>query len=174
MSSKEIRANGSQRFVVPKRHQMKASSGVQVAPDCLETYQSLKTQKQLKYIIFKITDDKKSIVLDKTGVDDKSLDSVKKYEAFVNELPQNDCRLAVYDFDYILEDDATKTQGQRNKIVFFFWAPDDGASIKAKMLYASSKDALRKTLVGAGPDVQGNDLAGVAYESVLDKIMRSK
>ena len=33
------------------------------------------------------------------------------------------------------------------------------------MVYASSKDALRRTLVGVGADIQGTDLSEIAYES---------
>ena len=43
-------------------------------------------------------------------------------------------------------------------------APDN-AKIKQKMVYASSKDALRRSLVGVGTDIQGTDLSEVAYDS---------
>lgn len=43
-------------------------------------------------------------------------------------------------------------------------APDN-AKIKQKMVYASSKDALRRALVGIGSDIQGTDLSEVAYDS---------
>lgn len=54
-----------------------------------------------------------------------------------------------------------------------FWAiadlllvrsPDD-AKIKNKMLYASSKDALRRSLVGISTEIQGTDYSEVAHES---------
>ena len=43
-------------------------------------------------------------------------------------------------------------------------SPDD-AKIKNKMLYASSKDALRRSLVGIAVEIQGTDLSEVAYDS---------
>ena len=43
-------------------------------------------------------------------------------------------------------------------------SPDD-AKIKAKMLFASSKDALRRSLVGIAAEIQGTDYSEVAYES---------
>lgn len=43
-------------------------------------------------------------------------------------------------------------------------SPDD-AKIKQKMLYASSKDALRKALVGISTEIQGTDFSEVAYET---------
>jgi cofilin len=43
-------------------------------------------------------------------------------------------------------------------------SPDD-AKIKQKMLFASSKDALRRSLVGVAFEIQGTDFSEVAYES---------
>jgi cofilin len=43
-------------------------------------------------------------------------------------------------------------------------SPDD-SKIKQKMLYASSKDALRKSLVGISSEIQGTDLSEVAHET---------
>jgi len=87
------------------------------------------------------------------------------YEEFVKALPPNDCRYAVFDFAY--EADG----GQRNKILFIVWAPDS-AKIKAKMLYASTRDAVRKKLVGVGTEIQATDLAEIDREAVLEKVMR--
>ncbi len=50
--------------------------------------------------------------------------------------------------------------------------PDD-SKIKEKMLYASSKDAIRKRLVGVAIEIQGTDLSEVSYEAVLEKANRS-
>lgn len=48
-------------------------------------------------------------------------------------------------------------------------APDT-SKVKQKMLYASSKDAIRKKLVGIGAEIQGTDLSEVSYEAVLEKV----
>lgn len=53
----------------------------------------------------------------------------------------------------------------------FLRAPDT-AKIKPKMLYASSKDALRKKLVGIATEIQATDLSEVAYEVVLEKVSK--
>ncbi len=50
-------------------------------------------------------------------------------------------------------------------------APDT-AKIKQKMLYASSKDALRKKLVGIATEIQATDLSEIAYDVVLDKVSK--
>lgn len=43
-------------------------------------------------------------------------------------------------------------------------SPDD-AKIKQKMLFASSKEALRRSLVGIAVEIQGTEFSEVAYES---------
>lgn len=43
-------------------------------------------------------------------------------------------------------------------------SPDD-AKIKQKMLFASSKDALKRSLVGLAVEIQGSDPSEVCYEA---------
>ncbi|CAI1561571.1 hypothetical protein SEUBUCD646_0L00220 [Saccharomyces eubayanus] len=40
------------------------------------------------------------------------------------------------------------------------------------MVYASSKDALRRALNGVSTDVQGTDFSEVSYDSVLERVSR--
>jgi hypothetical protein len=51
-------------------------------------------------------------------------------------------------------------------------SPDD-AKIKNKMLFASSKDALRRALVGIAVEIQGTDSSEVAYESGMGIVLYS-
>ncbi|KAM9898674.1 hypothetical protein OXX79_006178 [Metschnikowia pulcherrima] len=64
-----------------------------------------------------------------------------------------------------------KTNGKRAKIVFHTWSPDT-APVRSKMVYASSKDALRRAMDGTAADIQGTDFSGVAYDSVLERVGR--
>jgi hypothetical protein len=43
-------------------------------------------------------------------------------------------------------------------------SPDD-AKVKQKMLFASSKEALKRSLVGVAAEIQGTDFSEVAYDS---------
>ncbi|KAG2114420.1 actin depolymerizing factor [Suillus clintonianus] len=135
------------------------SSGVIAASECLQAFTELKMSKSLKYILFKLNDKRTQIIVDKTSEN-------PDYEEFVNSLPADGCRWAVYDFEYKLEDGS-----QRNKLCFVSWSPDT-APIRAKMVHASSKDALRKSLDGIGIEIQGTDMTEVAYETVFDKVKR--
>ncbi|KAI8341481.1 hypothetical protein BC941DRAFT_417005 [Chlamydoabsidia padenii] len=136
------------------------SSGVGVNPDCMEFYQELKLRKKYKYIIFKLSDDFKEIIVESTA-------ETSTYDEFVAKLPAEEPRYAVYDFDY-----EKPGEGQRNKITFFAWTPDN-AKIRQKMVYASSKEALRRQLVGFAIEIQGTDFSEVDYDTVLDKASRS-
>ena len=42
------------------------------------------------------------------------------------------------------------------------------------MVYAASKDALRKQLVGIGGELQGTDFSEIAQEAVQDKVANFK
>jgi len=103
--------------------------------------------------------------MNESAVVEKTSDS-QSYEDFIGDLPENECRWAIYDFEFEKEGG-----GKRNKITFYSWSPDD-AKVKQKMLFASSKDALRRALVGVAVEVQGTDYSEVAFESVLDKASR--
>merc|ERR1719188_2916540 len=102
-------------------------------------------KKDLRFVTFKIQD-KKMIVPDVKGPIEKS------YEDFVKELPEDQPRYALCDIDYETADGRSQ-----NKLVFFYWSPDDKTPIKEKMIYASSKDAIKKKLTGVMVEVQAND-----------------
>ncbi|KDQ62618.1 hypothetical protein JAAARDRAFT_54545 [Jaapia argillacea MUCL 33604] len=135
------------------------ASGVAVSSECLSEYQTLKLGKKLKYIIFTLNKDNTEIIVEKTS-------NSHEYEDFLADLPEGDCRYAVYDYEYELEEG-----GKRNKLAFVAWSPDD-ARVKRKMLFASSKDAIRRSLVGIAVEIQGTDLSEVAFETVVAKLGR--
>jgi len=87
------------------------------------------------------------------------------FEQFVNELPRDDCRYAVYDFKF-----TAGKAGKREQLIFIVWCPDI-AKVKTKMLYAASKDALKKKLVGINHEIQGTDIAELDAKNVTEKII---
>lgn len=119
----------------------------------------LKLRKKFRYIIYKLNDDNTSIVIE------KKVESCDNYESFLGELPEDDCRYAVYDFEF----EKSPGEGMRNKICFIVWVPDT-SKVKQKMLYASSKDAIRKKLAGVATEIQGTDMSEVSFDSVLEKV----
>lgn len=96
---------------------------VSVHPDCITAFNELKLGKEVKWIIYAISDDWKEIIVEeKSTVDD--------YAAFreklINAKSKNKRgevgiggRYAVYDVQYDTPD------GPRSKITFISWTPDD-------------------------------------------------
>merc|ERR1719454_2272923 len=133
------------------------SSGVQVAEDCVSEFEALKIRNAYAYLVFKITDDKKQIVIDKKGEKGSS------FEDFCKCLPDGDCRYAVYDIEI-----NTKSGATANKLIFVAWS-DDNASVKPKMLYASSEDALKKALTGINEEYQATDRGDLDLAEIKKK-----
>ncbi|KAH9480826.1 cofilin [Psilocybe cubensis] len=138
---------------------LSVASGVGVNDSCLSTFQDLKLKKKFKYIIFNLSKDLSEIIVEKTSED-------SDYDVFLADLPETECRWAIYDFEFEKEG-----AGKRNKIIFISWSPDD-AKVKQKMVFASSRDALKRSLNGIAVEIQGTDFGEVAFESVLDKANR--
>ncbi|TVY14670.1 Cofilin [Lachnellula arida] len=142
-----------------------------ISPDCVSKFNELKLNKKIKYIIYKLTDDYKEIVVEETSEDGD-------WEAFREKLVNAQSksktgkvgkgpRYAVYDFNY----DLASGEGSRSKITFIAWSPDD-AGIQPKMVYASSKDALKRSLNGIATEFQANDEDDIEYQSVLAKVSK--
>lgn len=85
------------------------ASGVGVNDQCLAEYQALKLKKTHKYITFTLNKDNTEIVVEKTSAS-------QDYDEFIADLPETECRWAVYDFEFEKEEG-----GKRNKICFFSW-----------------------------------------------------
>ena len=108
-------------------------------------------------MVFKITDDKKSIVIDCTG------EPGAPFEEFCSKLPEGGCRYAVLDVKI-----NTKSGAETSKLIFVAWS-DDNASIKPKMLYASSKDAIKKSLTGINEEYQATDTSDLDFKEIQKK-----
>ncbi|KAJ1887738.1 cofilin, partial [Kickxella alabastrina] len=87
------------------------------------------------------------------------------YEDFLAHLPETECRYAVYDIQF------QKKEVLSNKIVFITWSPDN-AKIKAKMIYASSKNVLISSLNGVHQIIQATDMDEVSFASIEEKLQR--
>ncbi|KAL2263275.1 hypothetical protein VTK26DRAFT_7540 [Humicola hyalothermophila] len=149
-----------------------SQSGATVNSECVTAYNELKLSKKYKYIIFKLSDDNREIVVESTSEDGP------EYEDFRNKLINATSksktgaigkgpRYAVYDVEYQL----ASGEGTRNKITFLAWSPDD-AGVMAKMVYASSKEALKRALPGLAAEVQANDADDIEYDSLVKTVSK--
>ncbi|OAY63438.1 actin-depolymerizing factor 11-like [Ananas comosus] len=134
-----------------------ASSGMGVAEDCKETFLELQRKKTHRYVIFKIEEKRKEVIVEKTG------GAAESFDDFMASLPENDCRYAIYDFDFVTEENC-----QKSKIFFIAWSPSV-SRIRAKMLYATTKDRFKREIDGFHYDIQATDPSELDIEVLRDR-----
>jgi len=150
-----------------------ASSGVSVSPDCITTFNELKLGKSLKWIIYKISDDWKEIIVEETSTNDdfnafreKLLNAKSKDRRGKEGIGG---RYAVFDIEYELENG----EGTRSKITFISWCPDDAPQYP-RMMYSSSKEAIKRALNGLAADIQANDADDIEFDNIKSRVSKGR
>lgn len=116
-----------------------------VHDDCKLRFLDLKAKRTFRFVVFKIEEKQKQVVVEKVG------EPALSYDDFAASLPADECRYAVYDFDFV-----TAENCQKSKIIFIAWSPDT-ARVRSKMIYASSKDRFKRELDGIQVELQATD-----------------
>lgn len=83
---------------------------MRVTDECTSSYMEMKWKKIHRYIIFKIEEKSRKVTVDKVGGAGES------YHDLAASLPVDDCRYAVFDFDFVTVDNCRKS-----KIFFIAW-----------------------------------------------------
>ena len=122
-----------------------AASGMAVDDECKLKFMELKTKRTHRFIVYKIEEKQKQVVVEKVG------EPAQSYDDFTACLPENECRYAVYDFDFMTPENVPKS-----RIFFIAWSPDT-SRVRNKMIYASSKDHFRRQLDGIQIELQATD-----------------
>lgn len=114
-----------------------------------------------RYFIYKIENDSQ-IVIESTAPIEAD------YEQFYETLSaiKDECRYALIDLEVVTSDGRPDSQ-----IVFISWSPDT-AKIKSKMLYASSKEAIKRVLIGVGIHLNATDVSELEKGYVMDSIKK--
>jgi cofilin len=110
---------------------------------------------KLRFFIYKVTADGKSIEIEKTGPITDS------YNDLVVNLPEAECRYALVDLEFNTEDGRPTS-----KLVFFTWTPDI-SPVRQKMIYSGSKEALKRALVGVGIHMNATDAEELDLEATV-------
>ncbi|POS85215.1 hypothetical protein EPUL_002848 [Erysiphe pulchra] len=162
-------------------------SGIGIPKECITVFQDLKLNKKYKFIIYKLSDDFTSVEIEECS-EDKDWENFRQKLIKAQTKSKNGAigkgpRFAVYDFNYeLLSGEGYRylnicaiieklPNDNRSKIVFISWSPDD-AGVQAKMIYASSKDGLRRNLDGIACEFQANDEDDIEYVSVLKNVSK--
>ncbi|CAL5069311.1 unnamed protein product [Urochloa humidicola] len=131
-----------------------SASGMAVSDECKLKFQDLKSKRSFRFITFKIDEQTQQVVVDRLGQPGDT------YDDFTASMPDNECRYAVYDFDFTTDENC-----QKSKIFFVSWSPDT-SRVRSKMLYASSKDRFKRELDGIQVELQATDPSEMSMDIV--------
>jgi len=142
------------------------ASGVTVSDICKTTYEEIKKDKKFRYVVFFFIKDEKQIDVETVGARDAA------YDQFLDDLQKGgsgECRYGLFDFEYTHQCQGTSEASKKQKLFLMLWCPDT-AKVKKKMLYSSSFDALKKSLVGVQKYIQATDASEAAMDAVEEKL----
>ncbi|CAK9164967.1 unnamed protein product [Ilex paraguariensis] len=136
------------------QNEANSASGIAVNDECKLKFLELKAKRNHRFIVFKIEEKIHQVTIEKLGQPEES------YDDFTSSLPDNECRYAVYDFDFTTNDNC-----QKSKIFFIAWSPD-ASRVRSKTLYASSKDRFERELDGIQVELQATDPSEMSLDIV--------
>ncbi|MQL92963.1 hypothetical protein Taro_025602 [Colocasia esculenta] len=131
-----------------------ATTGMSVMEECKRSFMEMKWKRVHRYVVYKIDEGSRAVMVEKVGAPGEG------YEGLAASLPEDDCRYAVFDFDFVTADNC-----QKSRIFFIAWAPT-ASRIRAKMLYATSKEGLRRVLEGVHYDMQATDATEMGIDII--------
>ncbi|KAL4621908.1 hypothetical protein ACB092_06G261200 [Castanea dentata] len=136
-----------------------AASGMAVHDDCKLRFLELKAKRNYRFIVFKIEEKIQQVIVEKLGGPEET------YDDFSASMPANECRYAVFDFDFTTDENC-----QKSKIFFISWSPDT-SRVRSKMLYASSKDRFRRELDGVQVELQATDPSEMSLDIIKGRAL---
>ncbi|KAL1173124.1 hypothetical protein V6Z11_A05G393100 [Gossypium hirsutum] len=110
-----------------------------VHDDCKLKLLELKAKRTYRFIVFKIKEKQKKVIVEKLG------EPTDSYEAFTTSLLADECRYA---------------NCQKSRIIFISWKHEvspDTLKVRSKMIYASSNDQFKRELDGIQVELQATD-----------------
>lgn len=138
-------------------------SGIRPSEEQIKEYNTLKINPSLRCLIYSISKDEKSI----ENVFQAGRDFL--YKDLYEQLPSNEPRFVLYDFDYETDE---KPPRKTNKLLLIFWCPDS-SSIKKKFVFASSKESIKRSFTGIQKDIQASDLSEIDYDVVRKELLKA-
>ncbi|XP_077092687.1 non-muscle cofilin 1-like [Siphateles boraxobius] len=148
------------------------ASGVAISDEVVTHYEAIKVRFQganekerFKLVIMRLSEDQKSIIVDHENClrvkDVENTGDV--FKTVINKLPSKECRYALYDCTYM------NKESVKEDLVFIFSAPED-APMRNKMVYASSKSAVKAKMPGLKFEWQINDYADREASTLVEKL----
>jgi len=146
-------------------------SGLSVNPDCVTAFNELKLGRGgPKYIIYKISDDQKEIVVDEIGKEADYNVFREKLVAAKEKSGKSRPSYAIYDVEFELEGG----EGKRTKIAFITYINQDETAVRSRMIYSSSRETLKNALNGIAMNWQANDPGELEWADLLKEASKGK
>lgn len=147
------------------------SSGIDLNKKGLDLFEKMRipgtgaNKVRYRCIVYRISDDKKEIMVEAEIQQEANKDQEEQYKEIVqNHLPPDSGRYVVWD----LKVKNPKSGEDNDKLVFMSWSPDN-APIASKMIFASSKEALKNKFKGISIFLDCSDTSDLDYEEVIGK-----
>ncbi|RXN10579.1 cofilin-2-like protein [Labeo rohita] len=147
------------------------ASGVAISDEVIEHYNSIRVRQvgadagqRFKLVVMRLSDDKKSIIVDSENcLKVKDVENTDVLKKVLSKLPVDDCRYGLYDCRY------ENKESVKEDLVFILSAPES-AMLKSKMVYASSKAALKAKMPGLKFEWQINEPADREASCLVEKL----
>jgi len=146
-------------------------SGLSVNPECVTAFNELKLGRGgPKYIIYKISDDQKEIVVDEIGQEADYNVFREKLIAAKEKNGKSRPSYAIYDVEFELEGG----EGKRTKIAFITYINQDDTAVRSRMIYSSSRETLKNALNGIAMNWQANEPGELEWQDLLKEASKGK
>ncbi|XP_053565275.1 destrin [Bombina bombina] len=144
------------------------ASGVKVHDSVSQAFHSMKLKKSAKKaIFFCFSKDEKNIIVD----EEKEILSSDCKDDFFQRLKAlflpKQCSYALLDIHYVTG------ESTKEDLIFVMWAPED-ASIKQRLLYASSKQSVKHVLTGVHKQWEVHSQDDLTIEQLAQKLSTNK
>jgi cofilin len=73
----------------------------------------------------------------------------------------------IWDFDYETDE---KPPRKTARLILIYWCPDT-SKINRKFVFSSTKESVKRSLVGIQTDIQASDFSGLDYDSVRKELL---
>ncbi|XP_073689918.1 non-muscle cofilin 1-like [Garra rufa] len=147
------------------------ASGVAISDEVVDHYNSIRVRQagteagqRLKLVVMCLSKDQKSIVVDEANcLKVKDVGNTDVLKKVLSKIPTDECRYGLYDCWY------ANKESVKEDLVFILSAPES-ASLKSKMVYASSKAALKAKMPGLKFEWQINEPADREASCLVEKL----
>ena len=162
-----------------------ANTGFKVNEECKTLYEEFKMSgtKLPKYdYIVLVPDGDKGVVIvgdsppygESAGMDDykDSTNEPPSFKRLRNYLKTKSAAYCFYDFRWVQADGASEQS--KTEIKFIAWSDDNKATGREKMIFAGTKDAVKKALKHDNKDHSANDESDLVYKDILADLSKGK